>query len=202
MKTTDERTRKERTPATEADDLLEQLRALWISVCPDGSAEAFAERVWTPLTLAESITGEDFEGDFERLRVTAYAELTLWPLIDIPITIALAYTLNAMYADASGSTNLAWTYIQDATYWHGVSFALAKVSEDSPTKSISDVARSAALKKNKENRAIKGDAFAWLNANFDEMKLTVDQAAEKLGSVVPMAFSTRRSYVTEWKSSR
>lgn len=197
-----DRSRTERTPTTEANDLLDDLRALWVAACPDGSDEAFERNVLTPLATMKGIKGEVFEKEFSNLQVTAYADLALWPLIDLPITIACAHALSAIHADAAGCVNIAWTYVQDASYWHGASFALAKIADDSPTKSITEVARNAALKKNEENREIKKEAFKWLDDHFGLENLTIDDAAESLGKIVPMKFSTRRSYVIEWKSSR
>jgi hypothetical protein len=194
--------RLQRTPTTEANDLLDDLKRLWVSACPEGTEEAFETKVIDPLIQLDGVDGEDFERYFAELQIGSNMEIALWPLIDLPITIACAHAINASYADSAGAVNLAWTYVQDASFWHGISFALAKVAEDSPAKSISEVARKAANKKNEENRAMKLDAFSWLEANFEANRFTIDDAAERLGKVVPMKFSTRRSYVIEWKASR
>ncbi|WP_060017367.1 hypothetical protein [Burkholderia ubonensis] len=67
---------------------------------------------------------------------------------------------------------------------------------------ISERARKAADKAHVENRAVRAQAFEWLDKNFDRDRLTNDSAAEALGKIVPVALSTRLSYVKSWKRSR
>ncbi|MDR5770874.1 MULTISPECIES: hypothetical protein [unclassified Caballeronia] len=67
---------------------------------------------------------------------------------------------------------------------------------------LSDRARAASDKGNAENRAMRDEAFRWLDKNFDAPGMTVDRAAEALQKIVPMEFSTRRGYVKAWKKSR
>lgn len=65
-----------------------------------------------------------------------------------------------------------------------------------------DTARSGAQAKNAENRAMKRDVFAWLDANMSQFK-SLDSAAEAIaGKVAPIAFRTARAWVGEWKKLR
>jgi hypothetical protein len=56
--------------------------------------------------------------------------------------------------------------------------------------------------RHKENRDIRDQAFEWLDEHFAALDLTMDAAAEQLGTIVPVSFSTRRSYVKLWKKAR
>ncbi|MBW5285310.1 hypothetical protein [Burkholderia gladioli] len=67
---------------------------------------------------------------------------------------------------------------------------------------ISARARKAADKAHEANRAIRDEAYKWLDEHFDRDQLTNDRAAEGLQKIVPMEFSTRLGYVKSWKSSR
>lgn len=67
---------------------------------------------------------------------------------------------------------------------------------------ISSNARRASDKAHEEHRALRAQAFAWLKDHFEQDGLTNDSAAEKLGKVVPVAFSTRLAYVKSWRRSR
>ncbi|MGF6636193.1 hypothetical protein [Paraburkholderia sp. MM6662-R1] len=69
-------------------------------------------------------------------------------------------------------------------------------------RTISERARIAANAAHVENRAIKDAAFEWLDNNYIKDKLTIDRAAESLGALVPMEFSTRKRYVIDWRKSR
>ena len=53
-----------------------------------------------------------------------------------------------------------------------------------------------------ENRAMKKDVFAWLDANMPNFK-SMDSAAEAIaGKVAPVKFRTARDWVGEWKKLR
>lgn len=67
---------------------------------------------------------------------------------------------------------------------------------------ISERARNAAAKAHTANRAMRDEAHAWLDEHFAEDNLTIDRAAEELKKIVPVEFSTRKSYVKSWKLSR
>ncbi|WP_374591439.1 hypothetical protein [Aquabacterium sp.] len=53
-----------------------------------------------------------------------------------------------------------------------------------------------------ENRAMKADVFAWLDAHMKNFK-SMDKAAEAIaGKIAPIAFRTARAWVGEWKKLR
>lgn len=63
-------------------------------------------------------------------------------------------------------------------------------------------AKAGGLKKNRENHAMKQDAFKWLDTNMKNFK-SMDSAAEAITKhVVPVVFRTARSWVAEWKKLR
>lgn len=66
----------------------------------------------------------------------------------------------------------------------------------------SKMARGAAHVRHRENRALKEEAFKWLDNNFLGCK-SMDAAAEAMaGKVVPVAFRTARDWVGAWKKQR
>ncbi|WP_186133889.1 hypothetical protein [Burkholderia gladioli] len=75
--------------------------------------------------------------------------------------------------------------------------ALKKAAEER-----SNQARKAALASHADDEQNRLLAFLWLNDHFIQDALTEDEAAEKLGKIVPVRHSTRASYIRKWKKSR
>lgn len=65
----------------------------------------------------------------------------------------------------------------------------------------SELARTAANARHTENRAMKADAFTWLDANMPNLS-SLDAAATALTRQQPVAFRTARSWVDDWKKLR
>lgn len=62
--------------------------------------------------------------------------------------------------------------------------------------------KKAADVRHEENRAMKSDAFKWLDANFHTCK-TISEACERISAeVVPAQFRTVQQWVTEWRKLR
>ncbi|WP_287877869.1 hypothetical protein [Acidovorax sp.] len=59
-----------------------------------------------------------------------------------------------------------------------------------------------AAARHKENRAIKQDVFAWLDANPPKPRGKDAAATEIVGSVVPVTFRTARKWIDEWENLR
>lgn len=83
-----------------------------------------------------------------------------------------------------------------AGYHYGAAVGVTGARVDHSSK-----ASKAAQARNAENRAIKREAFIWLDDNFESCA-SKDDAAEKLTRVVPVVFRTARRYVTDWHLSR
>ncbi|SAK42973.1 hypothetical protein AWB76_00490 [Caballeronia temeraria] len=79
---------------------------------------------------------------------------------------------------------------------------LQEMARHEAERMISERARKAADKTHAGNRAIRDEAFKWLDEHFEKRNLTNDRAAELLGEIVSKEFSTRLSYVKKWKQSR
>lgn len=65
-----------------------------------------------------------------------------------------------------------------------------------------ELASAGAAGRHAENRAIKQDVFAWLDANPPEPRGKDAAAAEIAGGVVPVAFRTARRWIDEWEKLR
>jgi hypothetical protein len=59
----------------------------------------------------------------------------------------------------------------------------------------------AASVRHAENRAMKAEAFEWLDSNFDHFR-NMDKAAQAIEGRVPIGFRAARSWVGEWKKLR
>lgn len=79
---------------------------------------------------------------------------------------------------------------------HGA--ASAGDSVDATANARADLARAGAYARHAENRALKREAFAWLDLNRVKFP-SMDKAAEALaGKIVPVAWRTARDWVAEW----
>ncbi|HDR9802408.1 TPA: hypothetical protein QDC55_003282 [Burkholderia cenocepacia] len=194
------------TPEDSAFDLMDDLEYLWLAVAPGKTAEDFEAEIATPFHDRNDIDVDAMEAEYAQITVNDAWEFASWPLIETPILIAYGHAVLARLANASASADprardLAWARTRDASYWHGVAMGLVRVYASGPRPvSISDVARNAAHVRNAENRAIRGSAFEWLDANFADCR-SQDDAAERLMKIVPVAFRTARRYVTQWRLS-
>lgn len=75
-------------------------------------------------------------------------------------------------------------------------------ANDAEAAARSAIARTAAHVRHRENRALKDEAFKWLDNNFLGCK-SMDAAAEAMaGKVVPVAFRTARDWVGAWRKQR
>ena len=66
---------------------------------------------------------------------------------------------------------------------------------------LSERARLGADARHAETRAMKADAFKWLDANMSKFK-SMDAAAQAMVKEQPIVFRTARAWATEWKKLR
>lgn len=181
-----------------AFEIMDQVEDLWISLAPEGSPEKFEAEVAEPLHERDELH-DQIIAEYEAMERLSTRERAAWPAIQYPLCIAYGYAVLVRLATEAAANDLAWTYVEDASYWLGHSIALVKFAADADA-TIGEVARRAADARNAENRMIMQTAFEWLDANFGECR-SMDQAAERLTKIVPVAFRTARRYVTNWKKS-
>lgn len=123
-----------------------------------------------------------------------------------PLTLALmsvqacSLAVCALNAEAGGKILDAWRYTSQANYWLGVTIGRMMAEEGQP-ESISDFAKRGAVVRHTENRAMKADVFAWLDANMANFK-SMDAAAQAATKQQPIAFRTARGWTGEWKKVR
>jgi|GEM_PF-6516825 len=126
------------------------------------------------------------------------------------IRVAAAQTAESLSGIKRGDREAAWNSLSQAQFWLGTlcdipkepSSELSSMATEQATRIISQRARNAAAKAHAENRAIRDEAYAWLDEHFDREKMTVSRAAEALQKIVPVELSTRLTYVKNWKKSR
>jgi hypothetical protein len=182
-------------------EIASEIEELWLNLAPKKTADDFEREIHEPFDYDQCST-EELEEEYSGLEQEDVRDMAAWPLIELPIRIAYGYTYLARLAYASDAHDMAWNYVEKASFWQGISLSFARIgSKIADMPSISDVARAAAHARNSENRAIKATAFEWLSEHFDECK-SKDDAAERLTTIVPVAFRTARRYVTQWDLSR
>ncbi|WP_157129844.1 hypothetical protein [Burkholderia pseudomallei] len=195
------------TPEDYAFSIMDDLEDVWLAMAPGKTSEDFDAEIATPFHDRDDIDLDELETEYDQITVNDMLELASWPLIEKPLLIAYGYAVQARLSDAVARTDpstlvLAWDAIRDASYWQGVVMGLARLwIYGKPRMTVSEAASKAAHVRNAENRAIRGSAFEWLDANFAECK-SKDDAAERLTKIVPVAFRTARRYVTQWDLSR
>jgi len=158
----DDSPRGRRTAEIAAIETMELAEELWLKLAPGGTEEGFDESIAEPLSDdvdIECLVDECIATD----PGNALARGS-WPFIEQPIRIAYANAIMAQLAYLANANDLAWTYIEDATYWHGLSIGLTQHRHDGPpVETISAVATRAAHVRNAEHRAIMASAFEWLD---------------------------------------
>ncbi|PAJ77317.1 hypothetical protein CJO71_30190 [Burkholderia ubonensis] len=182
-------------------EIASELEELWLAIAPQKSGDDFESEIHEPFDH-DKHSVEELEEQYASLAEEAMRNQPAWPLIELPIRISYGYVYSARLAHLANVVDLAWNYVERASFWQGVSVAFARIGSKMADKpSVSDIARAAAHARNSENRAIKESAFEWLNEHFDKCK-SKDDAAERLTRIVPVAFRTARRYVTQWHLSR
>lgn len=182
-------------------EIASELEELWLALAPHKSADDFEADVHDPFDYDQCST-EALEEQYADLSEGSAPELPTWQLIELHIRIAYGYAYTARLAHLSNAVDMAWNYVERASFWHGMSVAIARQdSRLAVEPSIGEVARNAAHARHAETRAIKQVAFEWLNEHFDDCK-SKDDAAERLTKIVPLAFRTCRRYVSQWHLSR
>lgn len=183
-------------------EMMSDLEELWLSVAPNKTSDDFEAEIHEPFNTDDPDL-ETMEAEYSQSASADVRALGSWPLIETPIRIAYGYAyLGRLAALDTGAVQLAWNNIETASFWHGYACGLVRTSSAAANApSISEVARKAAHARNAENRALKNEAFKWLEENYDQCS-SKDDAAEKLTRVVPVVFRTARRYVTQWHLSR
>ena len=145
-------------------------------------------------------TGDEQEEILNRWHEDQPDEMKPLALMQAAFT-SCAYAVQAMKAEKSGKLLEAWRCTSKANYWLGITVGVWFLRKDQP-ESINDIAKRGAAARHTENRAMKTDVFAWLDANMANFK-SMDSAAEAIaGVIVPTKFRTARNWVGEWKKLR
>ncbi len=110
------------------------------------------------------------------------------------------------FDDRSGATDaIVWSWadeLDDAirdNLDHRTIGAFIQIVLESRQKSA-QVAR--ALARHTENRNMKADVFAWLDANMSKFESMDEAAGEIAGKLVPIKWRTARDWITAWKKER
>lgn len=179
------------------------LEFLWLSVAPNKTSDDFEAEIHEPFNTDDPDL-DDMVEEYSQSFSSKLGAVGAWPLIEAPIRIAYGYAYSARLAAMNeDAIKLAWKNVDSASFWYGYALGLVRASSpavNAPT--MSEVAQKAAYARNAENRAIRNQAFKWLDDHFEQDGLTNEGAAEELRKVVPVTFSTRLSYVKKWKASR
>ncbi|MDP9153952.1 MAG: hypothetical protein M3O74_06860 [Pseudomonadota bacterium] len=134
---------------------------------------------------------EQYETATKKFDVDAFAEDCF--------RLVAAHLFRSMEKQGLGATDEAWQHATNATWWLAFATGISINGPNDRWKMIQEKMQTA---RHRENNEIRDQAYVWLNANFDALKLTNDDAAEKLGEVVPVKLSTRIDYVKSWKKTR
>lgn len=195
----DDSPRDSRTPVLAAFEIMDQVEDIWVAIAPNGTPEAFDSQIAEPFHNEDGLLGAR-ESAYESLTGLTAQERASWPTIEYPLCIAYGYAVLVRLVAAARAHDLAWSYVEDASYWLGHCVALIKFGAESEV-SLRETVTKAASARNAENRAIQRSAFEWLEDNFADCR-SMDDAAERLLKVVPVAFRTARRYVKNWSMSR
>ena|GEM_PF-3248157 len=121
------------------------------------------------------------------------------PVLNLLTRVAI-YCSAAIKSDKSGDLNLAWTYATDAVSLMG-EIKGGHGAYKAEIDAVSNQARKGASAAHAENRAMKRDAFKWLDENRSKYK-SMDATAQAMTGEQPIAFRTARSWVGDWKKLR
>jgi hypothetical protein len=144
-------------------------------------------------------TGEEFEAELERWDEQD-EEMKSLGILQAAFTCC-AYACQAMKAQKDNDMMTAWRYTSRCQYWLGIVVGTWSIRshQDEPIK---EFARKGAAARHAENRAMKQDVNAWLDANMRDFK-SMDSAAETIARIVaPVKFRTAREWVSDWKKLR
>lgn len=121
--------------------------------------------------------------------------LTQFSLLDI----AAVYALETLRAAQNGESELVqWGYAAQALVYFGkLQGHMLCDAQARLTPATSVLAMLGVEARHKENRAMKKEAFDWLSKHMGKFS-SMDDAAEAMGRIVPMKFSTRRSWVSSF----
>ena len=112
-----------------------------------------------------------------------------------------AYAVQSIRAQSESELLLSWQTISKSNYWLGIvigTWSLRKVQPES----IKDFAKRGAVARHAEHRAMKVDAFKWLDENMVNFK-SMSSAAETLSrKIVPMKYVTTQNWVSQWTKLR
>ncbi|UUZ68266.1 hypothetical protein LP416_29305 [Polaromonas sp. P2-4] len=159
---------------------------------------AFIEEIFGGI-WRDGDTGEKFEAEFERWDEQP-EDMQPFGILQAAF-VCSAYACQAIRAQKDNDMTTAWNYTARCKYWLGIVVGTWSIRslQDEPMK---EFARNGAAARHAENRAMKQDVCAWLDANMPDFK-SMDSAAEAIaGKVAPVKFRTARDWVGEWKKLR
>lgn len=199
--------RSERSPATDAANLLVHLKSLFLQHYPD-QTEAHWDRILTATVKAADRQGH---GDFlanhllggERNRRPL--DGTVMMAFSYNFSIAVEYASEAAWTCEQGDVASAWSLVADAWYFAGLCTVQADFKHPSAT-TASNLANARALRK---DRTWKAEVFEWCDSNqhrftdsgrkVNRSKLADAVFAEKL---FPVTYPSVYRWVCEWAKQR
>lgn len=142
--------------------------------------------------------GEDFEKELDEWE---FVPPDIQPLGLIQaVLICTAYACQGMRAQKADDMHLAWNYTTKCKYWLGIVLGAWSIRKDNSVQG--SFARLGAQARHSENRAIKSEVMAWLDANKTLALNGEETASEIAGKIAPIKWRTAREYITEWKKLR
>jgi hypothetical protein len=195
----------QRTPRTEADNVLKWVTAILNYSGVDESGETFA--LMMSVVTKNGVTGDDC------LRLLKAAEesanyqgkptedgLRHVTLAISLMSVACAYAKQAH--EEQSNSNLAWSYANEANRWLGVLQGFTSGGDLGKSLGMRRKAKAGADAKNFENRAMKSEVFAWCDANMPAGRSMKSVAAEISKRIMPVKPDTAYEWVREWKKAR
>lgn len=106
-------------PRRVAELVLCELQETWLEMCADAPEGQFMDSFISPM-LEENVDGDFLENDYRNATAAEGPEEKI-PFSFAAILISCAYAMQAVKAEKSGQTNVAWSYAADARRWAGLS---------------------------------------------------------------------------------
>jgi hypothetical protein len=199
-------TTEERTSTTEAANVLAGLAGIWRDWIKHDNADFFQEK-FEYMVRDETISGHikivemrelanRRESDEDSLVPEHFFAISTMAILEI----SAAFVIQAIREKENSQA--AWIYLHDASHWLGIARGLTAgilAGRDSPSLAMSNLGRLGADAAHAENRAMKKSIYEWCDTNFSDYKSMDGAAGAVAGKVVPVAFRTARSWISDWK---
>jgi hypothetical protein len=197
-----ERLQIDATPIQVCGGAIGRLSEFWdevASITGHGHGE-FIEKIFGQI-WSDDDTGEEFEAQIDRWHEEP-EDMQPFALLQA-VFISCAYACQAMKAQKHEDTIKAWQYTARCKYWLGIVIGTWASNLDERQK-VADFAMKGVAARHAENRAMKEEVFAYLNANPPKPR-GMDGAATAIfeKKLVPIkSWRTARDWVGEWNKLR